>query len=87
MADSYIQAGTNASINYGTNGNLIVMNSATNVNAIRKSILKFDVTGQSRIKQAVVRLYVRCTSLIKVDRFVLFNKCLNQLGFLVLFHQ
>lgn len=59
IADSYIQAGTNANINYGTNGTLIIMNSSTSINTLRKSILKFDVTGTTGIQRAVVRLFTR----------------------------
>jgi hypothetical protein len=59
IADSYIQAGTNANVNYGTNTSLIIMNSATSVNSVRKSILKFDLTGKTGIQQAKVRIFVR----------------------------
>ncbi len=59
IADSYIQAGTNAGVNYGTNGTLIVMNSSTSINSVRKAILKFDVTGTAGIQRAVVRLNTR----------------------------
>ena len=59
IADSYIQAGTSANVNYGTNGTLIIMNSSTSINTLRKSILKFDVAGATGIQRAVVRLFTR----------------------------
>lgn len=56
VADSYVESGGNAGVNFGTSTNLLVKNNVTAGTAIRNAYLLFDVHGMANVVSATLAL-------------------------------
>jgi len=56
MADSYVESGGNAGVNFGASTNLLVKNNVTAGTAIRNAYLLFDVHGLANVASATLAL-------------------------------
>jgi hypothetical protein len=60
VADTYVQGGTSAKLNFGTDVSVAVKNAGVNNNVTREGYLRFDLSAvRDSIKSAVLRLYAK----------------------------